>query len=118
MCPIIRRQREGPFCLGLAIDLPMHPPLRIRLTFHNGFRDPVDSVFRRSVAYNLTADVSEGKVCARTFKKRRRNDDSNGCVHFASRGKMLVVNTKGEELWHFAADDMMALLAMVRPRLA
>ncbi len=116
VCHIVRRQGEGPPCLGLAIDLPMHPPLRIRLTSHDGFREPVHSIFRRKVACDLTGNVDEGEVCAR-LTERRRKDDCNDCLHGVSKAATFGVNRKEEELWLSSAGAMMISSTMVCPRL-
>ena len=65
----------------------MHPPLRKRLSFHNGLREPVYAIFCVEVTRNLTF-INEGKVRARTFKKRC-DDDGEGCSHGKSRVQLL-----------------------------
>jgi hypothetical protein len=62
----------------------MHPPLRKRLSFYDGQREPVCAFFCVEVTRNLTFDINEGKVRARTFKKRC-DDDGEGWSHGKSR---------------------------------
>jgi hypothetical protein len=73
----------------------MHPPLRKRLSFHDGQREPVCAIFCVEVTSNLTFDINEGKVRARTFKKRC-DDDGEGWSHGKSRMLSCVAMHKKE----------------------
>ncbi len=115
MCSTICWQSKGPCCIGLAINLPMHPPLRKWLSFHNWLQEPVYAILCIEVTCNLTFDINEGKVCTCTFRKHC-DDDGEDCSHVKSRVQLLCGNAQKQFMTLWCWCHMMLLVAHQLPQ--
>ncbi len=97
MCSAICLQSEGPCCIGLAINLTMHPPLRKRLSFHNGHREPVYAILCVEVAVWLLISTKEKCMLA---PSRSIAMTMVRVVHMLNLGCIYCVAMHKNDLWH------------------